>query len=141
MGINVGGIKVARDDSAGKRHVTVCLSQLAYQALMGEVAESPLQVRMERALRFYLRDKGGSRPAWAFPGFLRGSEAAADVSVDFDVDEDLWNAFEEEAGAQGVAVGQLTEHAAFYFAAEGDAGRFTERILADLEATRGDQED
>jgi len=122
---------VAREDSAGKCHVTVCLSRLAYEAMMGKETDS--SARMEGALRFYLGDKGDSRPAWAYPGFLRGSEAPADVSVDFDVDEVLWSAFEEEAGAQGVAVEQLAEHAAFYFAAEGDAGRLTERILEDLD--------
>src|SRR3954453_18884402 len=117
MEINGGGINVACDDSTAKRHVTVSLSRLAYEAMVGEEADSTL--RMEGALRFYLGDKGGSRPAWAYPGFLRGSEAPADVSVDFDVDEELWSAFEEEAGAQGVAVEQLAEHAVFYFAAEG----------------------
>ena len=34
---------------------------------------------------------------------------------------------------QEVTVEQLAEHAAFYFAAELDAGRVTERILDDLE--------
>src|SRR3954451_7818255 len=133
MARNAGGIKVAPEDSAGKQHVTVCLSELACEAMMGAEADATVQVRMEGALRFYLGDKGGSRPAWAYPGFLRGSEAPADVSVDFDVDEELWSTFEEEAGAQGVAVDQLAEHAAFYFAAEGDAGRLTERILENLE--------
>jgi hypothetical protein len=136
MGSISGGMKVVREDSSGKRHVTLCLSQLAYEAVMGEEVDSPLQARMERAVGFYLGDKG-SRPAWAYPGFLRGSEAPAGVSVDFDVDEALWNAFEEEAATQSVTVGQLAEHAAFYFAAGGDAGRLAERIL---EATQGDKE-
>jgi hypothetical protein len=43
--------------------------------------------------------------------------------------------FEAEAGKQGVSAQQLLEHAAFYFAAELDAGRITRRILDDLDAT------
>ena len=45
---------------------------------------------------------------------------------------DLWKDFEGEATRQAVRVEQLAEHAAFYFAAEVDAGRITQRILDDL---------
>ncbi|MGN6257831.1 MAG: hypothetical protein ACTHN3_08805 [Solirubrobacterales bacterium] len=108
---------------------------------MGHQAESTAQVtvKMESALRCYLRDKDAGRPAWPYPGFLRGSEAQEDVQVEFDVDKDLWRSFEEEAARQGVSVEQLTEHASFYFRAELDAGRLTERILDDLEAGGEDE--
>lgn len=140
MGTTLEGLKVARDESARKRHVTVDLSHLAFEALMGDEVGSELRapVRMESALRCYLGDRGEDRAAWPYPGFLRGSEAKRDVQVEFDLDEDLWHGFEEEASAQGVSVGQLAEHAAFYFAAELNAGRLTERILEDLEPT-GDE--
>jgi hypothetical protein len=55
------------------------------------------------------------------------------VRVEADVDAGLWREFGEEAASQGVTVEQLAEHAAFYVAAEADAGRATTRILADLE--------
>ncbi len=53
------------------------------------------------------------------------------------MDSELWREFEEEAERQGVSVEQLAEHAAFYFAAELDAGRVTQRILDDLESGKG----
>ncbi|HEX6781202.1 MAG TPA: hypothetical protein VF125_04140 [Solirubrobacterales bacterium] len=61
--------------------------------------------------------------------------------VELDVADDLWLEFGEEAAGQGVTVDQLAEHAAFYFAAEVDAGRVTDRILDDLEATEADRDE
>ena len=126
---------MARDESAGKLDVTVLISQLAFEALMdGRAAEQDqIRVRMESALRCYLADRDKDRPAWPYPGFLRGSETQADVQVDFTVPADLWGEFTEEGTRQGVTVEQLAEHAAFYLAAELEAGRVTERILAELE--------
>ena len=142
MGITLEGSKVARDDGARKRHVTVGLSQLAFDALMGGETNSAAQVtvRMESALRCYLGDRDIDRPAWPYPGFLRGSEVQGDVQVEFDAEDGLWRDFEEEATAQGITVEQLAEHTAFYFVAELNAGRLTKRILEDLESTKGDEE-
>jgi hypothetical protein len=136
MGMMLEGTKVARDENARKLDVTVLISQLAYEALMrGETSarDSEKQVRMENALQFYLADRGTDRPAWPYPGFLRGSETRTDVEITIEVQTKLWREFGEEADAQGVTVEQLAEHAAFYFAAEVDAGRVTERILTDLQ--------
>lgn len=128
---------MAREESAGKQHVRVELSQLAFQALMGDDVDSTEQVslRMESALRCYLGDRGTGRPAWPYPSFLRGSEPQRDVEVEFDVEESLWREFEGQTTAQEASVDQLAEHAAFYFAAEVNAGRLTQRILEDLEST------
>jgi hypothetical protein len=136
MGLKLEGSKVARDENARNQHVTVDLSQLAFEALMGDEAESAAQVtvRMTSALRCYLGDRNADRPAWPYPGFLRGTEVQGDIRVKFEAEEDLWHDFEEEATAQGITVEQLAEHAVFYFAAELNAGRLTERILEDLES-------
>jgi len=134
------GSIVARDEHAGKRHVTVSLSRLAFDALMAEEADAEAQVtvRAESALRCYLGDKDTERPAWRYPDFLRGTETQGDLQVEFEVEEDLWHDFEAEASAQGISVEQLTEHAAFYFAAELNAGRVTERILEDPRSTESE---
>jgi hypothetical protein len=135
-----GLLNVARERSA-KRRVTVGLSDLAVKALVGEEADggSPPSLRTEHALRCYLGDRGTDRPAWPYPDFLRGAEARGDRLVEFDVEEELWLEFEAAASAQGVSVEQLAEHAAFYFAAELNAGRLTQRILEDLEDDGGDE--
>jgi hypothetical protein len=143
MGTTLEGTEVAREESAGKLDVTVVMSRLAFEALVdGETGsgENEAPVRMESALRCYLGDRGTDRPAWPYPGFLRGSETQRDVRVDFEVGEDLWRNFEEEAAAQSVSVEQLAEHAVFYFAAELDAGRLTQRILDDLTSSKGEGE-
>jgi hypothetical protein len=85
-------------------------------------------------MRLYLSDKGAGRPAWAYPGFLRQSQTREDVGLEFEPATDLWLQFEAEAEKQDVSPQQLLEHAVFYFAAELDAGRLTQRILDDLEA-------
>jgi hypothetical protein len=135
----VEGIELTRSDDAGKSRVSVALSELAAGALVGERREQPASPRLESALRCYLGDRDTDRPAWPYPGFLRGSEPQRDVEMEFEVPADLWREFSEEADNQEVTVEQLVEHAAFYFAAELDAGRVAERILADLDA--GDPRD
>jgi hypothetical protein len=116
--------------------VTVRLSQLAFEALAAEEPSgSPrAPVRTGSAVRIYLNDKGTDRPAWPYPGFLKGSDTQEDVGLELQVDPDIWLQFEAEAGRQGVSTQQLLEHAAFYFAAELNAGRVTQRILDDLDA-------
>jgi hypothetical protein len=138
MSTTVRGFQVTRDEGTGRRRVTIALSDLAFEALTesaGGVATPA--VRMTSALRCYLRDSETERPAWPYPGFLRGSETQKDVQMVLEVDEGLWRGFAEEADRQGVSIEQLTEHAAFYFAAEVNAGRLTQRILDDFESTEG----
>jgi hypothetical protein len=131
------GLDVGQGRAAGKRSVTVNLSQLAFEALASEKPSgSPrAPVRTESAVRIYLKDKGADRPAWPYPGFLRGSDTQEDVGLELQIDPDLWLQFEAEAERQGVSTQKLLEHAAFYFAAELNAGRITQRILDDLEST------
>lgn len=134
----------ARCDSGSvKRSVTITLSRFAFEGLIGQHGDggkhsdrsAAAPDEMERAIRFYLGDRGCGRPAWPYPGFLRESEVQDDVALEASIDEELWRAFEAESGSQGVTVRQLSEHAAIYFVAEMDAGRITQRILADLEST------
>ena len=112
------------------------LSRLAFEALAGEASNASTRApgRTESAIRVYLSDKGTERPAWPYPGFLRPSQVREDIGLELDVDSDLWLQFEAEAEKQGVSSRQLLEHAAFYFAAELNAGRITQRILDDLDA-------
>jgi hypothetical protein len=130
-------LDVSSGRAAKKRVVAVRLSQLAFEAMTAEEPSgSPrAPVRAESAIRIYLSDKGSDTPAWPYPGFLRGSETQEDVGFELQVDPDLWLRFEAEAEKQSVSAPQLLEHAAFYFAAELNAGRITQRILDDLEST------
>jgi hypothetical protein len=128
---------LAHDEDADKRQVTVGVSDLALEALAGDGTDDSAAAKVESALRCYLGDRGMDRPAWPYPGFLRGSETQGDEQVAFEVEEGLWREFGEEAEKQGVTVEQLVEHAAFYFAAELDAGRVTQRILDDLGSPEG----
>jgi hypothetical protein len=137
MNSTVRGIGLTRSDDTGERQVLVGLSELAFNALVGEEEDRSASTTLESALRCYLGDRGADRPAWPYPAFLRGSEPQGDVELELEVSADLWDDFSEEASRQGVAIEQLAEHAAFYFAAELDAGRVTQRILDELEAGEG----
>lgn len=132
MSTTVEGLGLARDEGAGTRQVTLALSQFAFEALASGGVDAAAPARMEGALRRYMGDRDTGRPAWPYPGFLRGSETQRDVSIELEVAEDLWRIFGEEAARQGVTVEQLAEHAAFYLAAEIEAGRGIQRILDDL---------
>jgi hypothetical protein len=138
MGISVGETRAVPNGMAERKRVTVRLSELAFDALRRDIAAGEAAARMESALRCYLGDSDSAGPAWPYPGFLRGSETPGDVQVEVEVPTELWRGFEEEAIRQGVTVEQLAEHAVFYFAAELDAGRVTQRILDDLESSDDD---
>jgi hypothetical protein len=123
-----------------ERSVTIGLSGFAYEALAGEerIARDHIPARLARAIRDYLSDKDSGRPGWPYPGFLRGREVSGEeLDLELSMDDDLWRSLEDEAGRQGVSVGRMIEHAAFYSAAEVNAGRVTQRILDDLEDDGG----
>jgi hypothetical protein len=119
-----------------KRSVTIKLSWLAFEALGVSEKIDPQRVGAKMAVvaRFYLGDRGTGRPAWPYPAHLRGGEVHEDVELSMSIDDDLWLSFATEADRQDVSIQQLSEHAAFYFAAESDAGRITQRLLEDLES-------
>lgn len=135
------GIAVYRDRDSMRQVVTLALSRPAFEALAGKDSTGGERVpaRMEAAIRCYLGDKGSGRPAWRYPAFLRGSEVQVDVRPEIGVDEELWDSFVSEAEEQQVSVQQLFEHAAFYYAAEIDAGRVTQRIIDGFESTGADE--
>lgn len=139
MSTTMEGPGLARDEGAGTLRVTLTLSQFAFEALANSGVDVAAPARMEGALRRYLGDKDTGRAAWPYPGFLRGSETQRDVSIELELAVDLWGAFGEEAKRQAVSVEQLAEHAAFYLAAEIDAGRGTQRILDDLDSSSGEE--
>jgi hypothetical protein len=116
--------------------VTVNVGRLALDALagIGELGSAQASGRLESAIRVYLGDRDLDRPGWMYPAFARGTEAADAAPLDLDVDENLWRSFVEEADRQGVEADRLAEQAAFYLAAEVDAGRIVLRMLEAAEA-------
>lgn len=88
---------------------------------------------MIRAIRCYLKDGGAEQAGWSYPHFLPDEGRAEEVVLRLKIDDDLWHSLEEEAERQHVSAEEMVEHAAFYFAAEMDAGRITQRIFADFE--------
>lgn len=143
MAPKLGANRVIRDEDRTGPLTAVALSRLAVEALAGngEVDLDRAGARLVGAIRFYLaeRGSGSKQAAWPYPDFLRGSAVQEDVTVGLEVDGALWGSFEAEAAAQGVSAQQLAEHAAFYLAAEIDAGRVTQRILDDLTAAESEQ--
>lgn len=118
--------------AASTLKLELAVSRPAFEALAGaeeEPAREQVERRFQGAIRFYLGDRGSRRVAWPYPAFLRGSESAGEVPLTLELDAALADAFVAEASGQSVSLSQLAEHAAFYFAAELDAGRATQRIL------------
>lgn len=113
--------------------MTIKLSQFAFEALTGGDRNGSLHIQatVEAAVHCYLGDRDTGRPAWPYPATQREGVAREDVVLEAGIDDDLWRSLEEEADRQGVPVQKMFEHAAFYFAAEVDAGRATQRILDD----------
>lgn len=109
------------------------LSGFALTALGQRDADPASELSL--AVGFYLSDRDADRPGWTYPGFLPATTEAKE-SVSVDLDPELWDELAAEAGRQGVPVDRLAAHAALYFAAELDAGRITERILADFDRSK-----
>lgn len=124
----------SRSRSRPRHAHSVGLSQLAYDGLAAPDRASAAS-RLLSAVRCYLGDRGANQAAWPYPAFLRGSKPQIDVKLELEIKDDLWHSFEAEAVRQDISPQQLLEHAAFYFVAELDAGRITQRILDDLKAT------
>jgi len=129
--------KPSRDRRRPRRVIRVSVSRLAFDALSGDDDAGAAPGRLSSAVRCYLGDRGANQAPWPYPAFLRGSRSQPDVEVELEVKDDLWHSFEAEASRQDVSPRQLLEHAAFYFVAELDAGRITQRILDELKATEG----
>ncbi len=140
MAPNVKETGIAGDEASMSGSTTLAISWLAVEALAGkgELDRERAGRQLQNAVRFYLGDRDSDRPAWPYPSFLRGSEVQEDLEIPLELDDDLRRAFAGEAAAQGVSAQQLAEHAAFYLAAETDAGRVTQRILDDLAKTESD---
>lgn len=118
-----------------KRSVTVSLGRLASQAIdEGETdGNGQRSARAARAIRCYLSARGSGATGWPYPSFLDEGRGGEGIRLELRVEEGLWRSLEEEAERQGVGVSEMLEHAVLYFAAEVDAGRFTERILDELD--------
>jgi len=120
---------------AMKRSVEVTLGRFANDALVNVQLNGGTRVETSvvRAIRFYLADKGSGQLGWIYPPFLQRRKPAEGIELQLSIEDSLWNAFLDEAEEQGVTVRQMLEHAVFYFAAEINAGRLTERILEDFD--------
>jgi hypothetical protein len=122
-----------------KRSVTVTLGVFSLEALEG--AESGGGASQDRllmqAIRYYLADRESGRAGWPYPDLARDGETGSKVRVKIAIDDSVWRQFSDEADHQGVSTDQLLQHAALYFAADRDAGRLTQRILASLEEMEG----
>jgi hypothetical protein len=118
-----------------KRSVTVSLGRLASQAIGGGGSsnDGKPSSRAGRAILCYLNARGSGGPGWSYPSFLDERRGGEGIRLELRVEDGLWRSLEEEAERQHIGVSQMLEHAVLYFAAEVDAGRFTERIIDELD--------
>jgi hypothetical protein len=119
---------------AMKRSMKVRMGTFASSALAGRPGNGALPAPEDvvRAIRFYLSDRDREVPGWAYPGFAHDRPRVDEIELELDLEEALWRSLKDEASSQGVEVERLLEHAALYYVAELDAGRFAARILDDL---------
>jgi hypothetical protein len=72
------------------------------------------------ATRYYLADRDSGRTAWRVPRFVRRDDSDGS-GMEVQLDDDTTEALVEEARRQGIAAGQLVEHALLYFVADLDS--------------------
>lgn len=83
------------------------------------------------AARYYLADAEGGRMVWRVPR-ISGQPGGDSRGVDLEIDDETWQALEDEAHRQGIEFGPLAEHAILYFIADWDSGRLAERLRRSL---------
>ena len=128
-------LDLTRGRLAGKRSVTVRLSQLAFEALAGEELGRPRRAGSgagPRARFASTSRQGAGRLHGRTPGSSedptqRGGRARVEI------DTEVWLQFEGRGGQPGGLGGAAARARGLYYAAELDAGRVTERILDDLD--------
>jgi predicted transcriptional regulator len=119
------------------RDLTLHLDEFLRGALDGYARErhdSPSSIVRMAAL-YWLADRDSGRTAWRAPRFRRDAGLSGE-SMRVGVDDETWQALEEEALRQGVDAELLAEHALLYFLADLDSGRVGSRLqhLSDPEA-------
>jgi hypothetical protein len=116
------------------RLVTVKLSEFVCSVVAGEGSGSRehLPEKVVAAIRCYLGDRASYGPGWAYPRFLPKEDGREEVTLQLELDSELWDMLEDEAKRQGVSPQKMVTHAALYVAGEVNAGRATRRILDDL---------
>lgn len=126
-----------------RQTVTVNVGKLALEALasVDELGAAEPSARLRSAVKVYLGDGQLNRPGWRYPDFTRDVEVGETVPLDVDIDDVLWRSFQEEAARQQVSTDRLAEQAAFYLAAEVDAGRIVLRMLDGIEPIRTESGD
>lgn len=84
--------------------------------------------RLAAAARYFLEQADSGGAAYAYPDFRRQEGHEQRHEVEVVISADLWKRLAAEADRQGVSPDRMLEHAAFYFAAAGDAGGISGRI-------------
>jgi len=111
------------------RSVTLHLEEFSQEALRDyaeQHRDSPGAVIRLAAL-YWLSDRESGRPAWRVPRFQRDAVVVGEA-VRVGLDDDTWQALEDEAVRQGVDAELVAEHAVLYFLADLDSGRVASRI-------------
>jgi hypothetical protein len=109
------------------RTVTLHLDEFLQGAVDGyarERGDTPSSI-VRTAARYWLADRDSGRPAWRAPRFRRDAGLSGE-SMRVGVDDETWEALEEEGRRQGLDAELLAEHALLYFLADLDSGRARE---------------
>jgi hypothetical protein len=122
-----GGLGPPHPFFAVTRTLTLHLDEFLQGAVDGyarERGDTPSSI-VRTAARYWLADRDSGRPAWRAPRFRRDAGLSGE-SMRVGVDDETWEALEEEGRRQGLDAELLAEHALLYFLADLDSGRARE---------------
>jgi hypothetical protein len=117
------------------KDVTLNLDQFGQHALARFTRRGPDSAAkaVRTASLYYLGDRDADRPAWKVPDFALEGEPGRGLNVE--LDDETWDALEDEAADQGVSVDTLAVHAVLYFLADVDSGRVGAQLRDALDIT------
>lgn len=115
------------------RNVRLHLDRFGQEALRRFAPEGDRSTGgvLRTAALYYLADRQAGRPGWHPPRFAR--DLPRGQPVEFELDDETWEAVTREAGRQGVQPEILAEHAVLYFLADMDSGRLAGRLSGIVE--------
>jgi hypothetical protein len=113
------------------RHtLKLTFDEFGWQSLESEAQRQheTLNDLLSRAAAYFSAERPKSRAAMLAPGFEPGGRGI-EREIRLEVNRDHWEGLEDEARRQGIPLERLLEHAALFYLADLDSGRFAEHLI------------
>jgi hypothetical protein len=124
-----------------RRQVTLTLGDFGTTVLDEQARANALSPDefLDRAVRYYLSERSGRRPARKLPAFAQSISNGRAIALELDLDKASWDELEGVAESEDVPLERVLEHAVLLLIADIDSGRVAARVLEEADEPFGDR--